>query len=97
HYQRATFSEDVGELYDIKADPLERRNLYHDAGHQDVVNTGRRLLLEWLIETTRIKTVQPAPQVNDRGPQHEMAGDGHAGNRHSIGRRRDTPGVINYT
>ena len=59
--RRAYGGEDVGELYDIEADPLERRNLYHDPAHQDTVAACRRHLLEWLIETTRVTTVWPYP------------------------------------
>ncbi len=63
HYQRRMFEgQDIGELYDLQADPHERRNLYSDPAHQEVVQEGRRLLLEWLIETTRVKTTM------QRGP-----------------------------
>jgi hypothetical protein len=51
--------EDVGELYDIEADPWETRNLYHDPARSEVVAECRRRLLEWLTETTRITTMWP--------------------------------------
>jgi choline-sulfatase/uncharacterized sulfatase len=54
HYQQEMFGgEDVGELYDIVADPNETRNLYADPAHQPVVQECRRRLLNWLIQTTR--------------------------------------------
>jgi arylsulfatase A-like enzyme len=56
HYQEDMFEEDVGELYDIEADPDETRNLYHEREHQDLVASCRKKLLEWLIATTRVKT-----------------------------------------
>jgi len=57
HYQREGFDgRDIGELYDIKADPWETRNLYNDPSCADVVSQCRRLLLEWLIRTTRVRT-----------------------------------------
>lgn len=60
HYQREMFAgQDEGELYDLAADPQETRNLYREPQAQGVVNECRRLLLEWLIRTTRVATVQP--------------------------------------
>ena len=61
HYPRALFGADVGELYNLKDDPTETRNLYHDATAQNTVAECRRLLLEWLIVTTRYVTVLPPP------------------------------------
>ncbi|MFW6039190.1 MAG: sulfatase, partial [bacterium] len=80
HYQRDMFGDDVGELYDIKRDPNERNNLYNDTAHQAVVADCRRLLLEWLIATSRAVTYQPPPQRTDIGPKYPMAGDGRTGN-----------------
>jgi choline-sulfatase/uncharacterized sulfatase len=60
HYHRKMYGgEDVGELYDIEADPWETRNLYHDPACQSVVGECRRRLIEWLTETTRITTAWP--------------------------------------
>jgi N-acetylglucosamine-6-sulfatase len=42
---------DVNELYDIKADPLESRNLIASAEHQQVVNQLRSKLFEILKRT----------------------------------------------
>lgn len=81
HYQQQLFAgmddapEDVGELYDIDADPLETTNLYGDPDHAEVVHTCRRLLLEWLIDTTRIVTNNPIPK-RDRGESFATAADG---------------------
>ena len=62
HYQPEMFDEpDVGELYDLAQDPNEARNLYADPMHQEVVQQCRRLLLEWLIRTTRVVNCGPAP------------------------------------
>jgi len=63
HYQRAMFEgQDVGELYDLEADPHETRNLYHDPAHRETVEACRRRLFEWLIETTRVVTCFTAPE-----------------------------------
>ena len=82
HYPVEMFGEDVGELYDIEQDPDETRNLYHDPDHQDVVNTCRKKLLDWLINTTRVKTAQVINN-NNTGPReqrvYEMDGDGKIG------------------
>jgi arylsulfatase A-like enzyme len=60
HYHRKMYGgRDVGELYDIEADPWERTNLYHDPDRRDVVHACRRRLLEWLTETTRVTTMWP--------------------------------------
>ena len=60
HYHRDMYDgEDVGELYDMEVDPWEQNNLYADPDHQDIVNEGLRLLLEWLTDTTRITTMWP--------------------------------------
>lgn len=84
HYAKAMFNQDAGELYDIKADRHERRNLYHDAAHQHVVHEGRRRLLEWLIETARVKSTHP-PAGKDGSPQaYAVAGDGCISNQHRI-------------
>ena len=78
HYQRKMFDgADVGELYDIERDPDETHNLYHDPQRQPVLHECRRLLMEWLIQTTRVKTVWPCvegdwpPLPEDRGTEAE--------------------------
>ncbi len=79
HYHRAAFpGQDVGELYDVEADPGETRNLYHDPDHQSIVHEARRRLLEWLTETTRPVTAwPPAPGDKAQGrPAYLLAADG---------------------
>ena len=57
HYQPEMFGgADVGELYDMEADPDETTNLYHDSAHAEIVQQCRRALTEWLIRTTRAST-----------------------------------------
>ncbi len=96
HYQPETMDDarDEGELYDLQTDPDERVNLYAIAQHQETVHQCRRLLLEWLIRTTRLKTSHPAVSrditaenekrfKNSPGSgRHEypLAGDGYAPN-----------------
>lgn len=86
HYQREMFDgADEGELYDVEADPEETRNLYRDAGHQDVVHECRRRLLEWLIATTRIRTTQPTVRLSGSDRQegtrtYPVCSDGTAPN-----------------
>lgn len=86
HYQPEHLDgEDLGELYNLADDPDETCNLYADPEHQAIVEQGRRLLLEWLIRTTRMTTGQPAKRLDD-GPSyrgyHEfpIASDGRAPN-----------------
>lgn len=70
---------DIGELYDIEADPLEQRNLYHDPEYAEVVQAGRRRLLEWLIRTTRCVTYWPPHDASGQRRRVETA-DGMVAN-----------------
>jgi arylsulfatase len=81
HYQPEMFGgEDVGELYDLERDPNETRNLYHDPAHRDTVAQCRQLLLEWLIRTTRVKTVWPALDWSKHPYDYHTAADGKESN-----------------
>lgn len=93
HYQREMFNKDIGELYDIETDPEERCNLYYDPEHQETAAECRRLLLEWLIRTTRVVTSHPAVRTSASGSESQnhktggvavfeypLAGDGKAPN-----------------
>ena len=40
------------ELYDMQADPLERENLYRQAGYEETVRELERRMLVWLIGTS---------------------------------------------
>ena len=82
HYPRAFFGSDEGELYDIEADPNERRNLYHDPDHAEIVHECRRRLLDWLVETSRAVTFQPPAGQGPYGPSHPLGGDGNTKNGH---------------
>jgi len=95
HYQPEMFGdEDWGELYHISEDPDETRNLYRDAGFQSVVHEGRRLLLEWLIRSNRVKTVWPAQGV-EKTLSYATADDGKEA--HEAGpASRHKKGHLNY-
>ncbi len=77
HYQREMFDgKDFAELYDITNDPLETTNLADCPEHAAVLNEGRRLLLDWLIQTTRCNTyLIPKSLLNDAGG-YPIGGDG---------------------
>ncbi|MCY3915581.1 MAG: sulfatase-like hydrolase/transferase [Chloroflexi bacterium] len=53
----AEYPDGFGELYDLAHDPWEMRNLYFDADYETVVDELRSDLLEWLITSTRPRTV----------------------------------------
>jgi arylsulfatase A-like enzyme len=96
HYNIKTFdNEDTGELYDVDNDPLECENLYYKSEYQEIVAEARRLLLDWLIETTRCVTCMPTyklPNIRDSlCERHEfpIAGDGKALNAHQMINRED--------
>lgn len=61
HYPREMFADEYpqgfGELYDVDADPWEMKNLFFESSHADVVRRLRDELLEWLVTTTRPRTV----------------------------------------
>jgi choline-sulfatase/uncharacterized sulfatase len=70
HYQPEVFAaeypEGFGELYDLQADPWEMRNLYFDASQQATVAQLRLDLLNWLLATTRPRTVHPFVRFDSR-------------------------------
>ncbi|MBN1674160.1 MAG: sulfatase-like hydrolase/transferase [Kiritimatiellae bacterium] len=71
YYPKAMFAEaypgGFGELYDLEADPWEMRNLYFEADCVHLVRELRVDLLDWLVTTTRVKTVLPPRTFS--GPQ----------------------------
>ncbi|MBI2192160.1 MAG: sulfatase-like hydrolase/transferase [Planctomycetes bacterium] len=81
HYQREMFGgRDIGELYDLEADPNEASNLYGSPPHRSVVQECRRLLLEWIIRTRRVATVWPALDWSRSPYDYQTAGDGKESN-----------------
>lgn len=81
HYQREMFGgKEVGELYHLGNDPDETRNLFTDPACRDVVAEGRRLLLEWLIGTTRVVSVWPAVNWTRSPYDYRTAADGKESN-----------------
>jgi len=101
HYQREMFGEDVGELYDLLADPGETKNLYNSTTHRETVAECRRLLLEWLIASTRNRTVHPSVEREPIGAlpglSHAVyisAGDGKESNEYPVASRLQ--GNTNY-
>ncbi len=93
HYQREMFGRDTGELYNLEKDPDETRNLYDDKDSQSVVAECRRLLLEWLINTTRCRTLDYLPAGEDSTKMR--AEDGTQSNRVSV-KERLRYGGANY-
>ncbi len=61
HYPPAMFAETYPdgfcELYDLASDPWEMHNLAFESGYGDLIVEMRASLLNWLITTTRPKTV----------------------------------------
>ncbi|MCE5328102.1 MAG: sulfatase-like hydrolase/transferase [Planctomycetaceae bacterium] len=52
-----------GELYDLKNDPWEMKNLYFDPAYQHVVQQLQRELMDWLMYTTRPVTMQSPTDI----------------------------------
>ncbi len=57
--------DDFGELFDVEDDPWELKNLYFDPEHQGIVHELRHRLYNWLIRTTRQKTINPTAMNPD--------------------------------
>ncbi len=53
----------VEQLFDMRADPWETRNLYQDAKYSGVVRDHRKLLEQW---NARLKPVPPTPDASRR-------------------------------
>jgi choline-sulfatase/uncharacterized sulfatase len=62
------YPDGFGELYDLSADPWEMRNLYFDPDQRGRILEMERDLLDWLVATTRPKTVLGLrPYPTDQG------------------------------
>jgi len=59
HYE----GDPVEQLFDMKADPWETRNLYDDPAYASVMNDHRRLLREW---QAHLRPVKPTPVFRPR-------------------------------
>jgi len=70
-YPQAMFAAEhpdgFGELYNLREDPWEMRNLYFDPAQAGRVRELERDLAEWLVTTTRPRTVLPC--LRFEGPQ----------------------------
>lgn len=80
HYQSEMFDSDEGELYDLASDPNETTNHYRDPAYATVVEAGRRLLLEHLIRSRRMRTVWPVENVYSLPYDYHTAADGTIAN-----------------
>ncbi len=69
YYPRELFAKEhpdgFGELYDLDADPWEMRNLYFEPELQNKVRELERDLTDWIVTTTRPKTVHQVGSVAD--------------------------------
>jgi len=70
YYPKAIFAKEYpagfGELYDLKNDHWEMRNLYFDSEHADLVCEMRDELMDWFVTTTRPRTVLGVDQRRGR-------------------------------
>lgn len=83
YYSRpvAAATDCEGELYDLETDPHETHNLFASPEHREVIESGRRHLLDWLGETTRCTTTLCIPAIgNDLAgfKRFSVAADGRA-------------------
>ena len=63
-YKYVRYENDpVEQLFDMKADPWETKNLYDDAKYASIVADHRKLLKEW---QARLKPVAPTPMAKPR-------------------------------
>lgn len=103
HYPDAMFdgNRQIGELYDMAADPDETHNLFYAADYAHIVAEGTRLLADWLITTTRLITTQPTLRADGSTGRflggvktYPLADDGKAPNWVQPRNRKDNN--INY-
>ena len=70
YYPREMFPDDYpdgfGELYDLESDPWEMANLYFEKQYSSMVEELRNELLNWLVVTSRPKTVLGLPTRTGR-------------------------------
>lgn len=85
YYPKAMFPaehpEGFGELYDLEQDPYEMKNLYFDSSLKSVVDSMKSDLMDWIVTTTRNKSVWPAryshPTQSIERYKIEVNADGH--------------------
>jgi len=97
HYHPEMFGQETGELYDLANDPDETRNLF--AEQPAVVAECRRRLLDWLLKTTRVKTMWPTLTNDDWDrPNYRTAADGKLATGHDPAALAQRPelGMKNY-
>jgi choline-sulfatase/uncharacterized sulfatase len=59
----AEYPQGFGELYDLENDPWEMTNLYFEKSYGGLIDEFKKELLEFLITTTRVRTINPDPQI----------------------------------
>ncbi len=68
YYPREMFAKEYpdgfGELYDLEADPWEMKNLYFESEYINIIQELQKELFDWLITTTRPKTIHPNVLMN---------------------------------
>jgi arylsulfatase A-like enzyme len=84
HYPRQMFGRDVGELYNLEKDPDETRNLYAESAYAATVAESRRLLVEFLANSTRFVTAWPRPTGAEPDSNARLAEDRKESNRAGI-------------
>ena len=71
YYPRGMFAKEYpdgfGELYDLEQDPWEMKNLYFDDASRPVIAELEHDLLEWLVTTTRNRSVSPTYAHPEQG------------------------------
>jgi arylsulfatase A-like enzyme len=88
--------QDVGELYHIANDPDETMNLYADPEYQSVVREAKDRLLEWVITTSRVRSVWPRLGKTPEGQSvYESSTDGLE-NKYAGPKQRLLAGHYNY-
>ncbi len=67
YYPKEMFAESYpdgfGELYDLKKDPWEMKNLYFNPDYRDLIQSMREEFLDWLVTTKRPATVRSVNSV----------------------------------
>ena len=59
HWKLNYYPGNGGELYDLRNDPGEERNLFHDPGRQSTVRDLKNSLLDWMITADENDQIAP--------------------------------------
>lgn len=86
------YPDGFGELYDLEQDPWEMRNLYFEPPYRSVVERMTRKLMDWLVTTTRPRTVLGTRRFTGLQVKSRFHNTVNADGKVSVGRVKELRG-----